>query len=66
MMAKAAKTYTSEYQISLFLNIEGEQLNIVTWNNKERTSVGSIRGLNLAVVRPTTVQLTNCSFRVDT
>jgi hypothetical protein len=28
--------------------------------------MGSIRGINLAAVRPTTIQLTNYSFRVVT
>jgi hypothetical protein len=32
--------------------------------DKEKPGIGSIRGFNLAAVRPTTVQLTNCSFRV--
>jgi hypothetical protein len=32
--------------------------------DREEPGIGSIRGLNLAAVRPTTVQLTNCSFRV--
>jgi hypothetical protein len=32
--------------------------------DKEKPGTGSIRGLNLAEVRPTAVQLTNCSFRV--
>jgi hypothetical protein len=30
----------------------------------EKPGIGSIRGLNLVAVRPTTIQLTNCSFRV--
>jgi hypothetical protein len=30
----------------------------------EKPGIGSIRGLNLEVVRPTAIQLTNCSFRV--
>jgi hypothetical protein len=34
--------------------------------DKEKPGAGSITGLNLAAVRPTTVQLTNCSFRTDT
>jgi hypothetical protein len=34
--------------------------------DKEKSAIGSIRGLNLATVRPTTVQLTNYSFRVVT
>jgi hypothetical protein len=34
--------------------------------DKEKPGIGNIRGLNLAAVRPTTVQLTNCSFRVVT
>jgi hypothetical protein len=34
--------------------------------DKEKPDIGSIRGLNLAAVRPTTVHLTNCSFRVVT
>jgi hypothetical protein len=33
---------------------------------EEEPGIGSIRGLNLEVGRPTTVQLTNCSFRVVT
>jgi hypothetical protein len=31
--------------------------------DREKPAIGSIRALNLAVVRLTTVQLTNCSFR---
>jgi hypothetical protein len=34
--------------------------------DKQNPDIGSIRGLNLAVVRPTTVQQTNCSFRIVT
>ena len=34
--------------------------------DKEKPCIGSMRGLNLAAGRPTTVQLTNCSFRVST
>jgi hypothetical protein len=34
--------------------------------DKDRAVRESIRSLNLAVVRPTVVQLTNCSFRVVT
>jgi hypothetical protein len=30
--------------------------------DKEKSGIGSIKGLNLAAVRLTTVQLTNCSF----
>jgi hypothetical protein len=30
----------------------------------KRSGIGNIRGLNLAAVRPTIVQLTNCSFGV--
>jgi hypothetical protein len=30
--------------------------------DKEKSGIGNIKGLNLAAVRPTTVQLTNCSF----
>jgi hypothetical protein len=37
----------------------------VVWD-KEKPGAGSIRGLNLAAVRPTAVQLTHCSFRVVT
>jgi hypothetical protein len=33
---------------------------------KEKLVRGSIRGLNLAGVKPTTVQMTNCSLRVVT
>jgi hypothetical protein len=32
--------------------------------DKENADLGSIRGLNLATVRPTTVQLIKHSFRV--
>jgi hypothetical protein len=32
--------------------------------DKKKPGIGSIRGLYLAAVRPTTVQLTNYSFRV--
>jgi hypothetical protein len=32
--------------------------------DKEKPGLGSIRGLNLAAVAPSTVQLTNYSFRV--
>jgi hypothetical protein len=32
--------------------------------DKEKPGIGIIRGLNLAPVRPTTVQLTDCNFRV--
>jgi hypothetical protein len=32
--------------------------------DKERPCIRSIRGLNFAVVRPTTVQVTNCHFEV--
>jgi hypothetical protein len=32
--------------------------------DKEKPGIGSIRGLNLEVVRPVTIQVTNCSFRV--
>jgi hypothetical protein len=32
--------------------------------HKEKPCTGRIRGLNLAKVRHTTVQLANCSFRV--
>jgi hypothetical protein len=32
--------------------------------DKEKPRIGSIRGLNLAAVRPTTDELTNCSFGV--
>jgi hypothetical protein len=31
--------------------------------DKEKARAGSIRGFNLAAVRPTTVQLTDYSFR---
>jgi hypothetical protein len=34
--------------------------------NKEKPGIGSIRNLNLAAVRPKTVQLTSCIFRVVT
>jgi hypothetical protein len=34
--------------------------------DKEKPGKGSVGGLNLAVVRPTTVQLTNCIFRIVT
>jgi hypothetical protein len=34
--------------------------------DKEMPGIGSIRGLNLVVVRPVNVQLTNCSFGVVT
>jgi hypothetical protein len=34
--------------------------------DKENPCIGSVRGLNMAAVRPTTVQLTNCSFIVVT
>jgi hypothetical protein len=34
--------------------------------DKEKPSIGGIRGLNLEVVRPTTVKLINSSFRVVT
>jgi hypothetical protein len=30
----------------------------------EKSGIGSKGDLNLVVVRPTTVQMTNCSFRV--
>jgi hypothetical protein len=43
------------------LNHENE-MNVVL--DKEKPGIGSIRGLNSAAVRPTTVQLTNCSFTV--
>jgi hypothetical protein len=33
---------------------------------KEQSCIGSRSGLNLAAVKSTTVQLTNCSFRVVT
>jgi hypothetical protein len=32
----------------------------------EKPGIGSLRGLNFEAVRLTTVQLTNCSFRVVT
>jgi hypothetical protein len=32
----------------------------------KKTGTGSIRGLNLAAVKPMTVQLTNCIFRIVT
>jgi hypothetical protein len=32
--------------------------------DKEKPGIGSIGGLNSAAVRPTTVQLTNCGFRI--
>jgi hypothetical protein len=32
--------------------------------DKERPCVGTVRGFNLAAVRLTTLQLTECSFRV--
>jgi hypothetical protein len=32
--------------------------------DKEKPCTGSIRGLNLAAVRPVIVPLTDCSFRV--
>jgi hypothetical protein len=35
-------------------------MNVVS--DKENPCIGSIRGLNLAAVRPTTVELTNCNF----
>jgi hypothetical protein len=34
--------------------------------DKEKPGTGSIRGLNLAAVRPTAVRLTNCTFRAVT
>jgi hypothetical protein len=34
--------------------------------DKERPGLGSVRGVNLVAVRPTTIQLTNHSFRVVT
>jgi hypothetical protein len=34
--------------------------------DKEKPGIGSIGGLHLAVARPTTVRMTNCSFRVVT
>jgi hypothetical protein len=34
--------------------------------DKEKAGIGSLRGLNSAAARPTTVQLTNRSFRVVT
>jgi hypothetical protein len=33
---------------------------------KDNPGIGSTEGLNLAAVKPTTVQLSNCSFRVVT
>jgi hypothetical protein len=33
---------------------------------QEKPGMGTIRGLNLAAVRTTIVQLTNCSFRIVT
>jgi hypothetical protein len=45
-------------------------LNCVNLNvlvlDKEKPGIGSIRGLNLAVVRPMTIQLTDCNFGVVT
>jgi hypothetical protein len=32
--------------------------------DKEKPGIGSIRCLNLAALRPTTVQMINCSFGV--
>jgi hypothetical protein len=32
--------------------------------DKEKPCIGSINGVNLESVRPTTVQLINCSFRI--
>jgi hypothetical protein len=32
--------------------------------DKEKPGIGNMRGFNLAAVRPATIQLTNCSFRV--
>jgi hypothetical protein len=34
--------------------------------DKKKLCTGSVRSLNMAVVRPTTVQLTNCSFGIVT
>jgi hypothetical protein len=34
--------------------------------DKEKPGIGNIRGLNVAAVRPTTVQQTNRSFRIVT
>jgi hypothetical protein len=31
--------------------------------DKEMSSIGSVTSLNLAVVSPTTIQVTNCRFR---
>jgi hypothetical protein len=55
------KTKLCRTQAEVILN-HVNQMYVVL--DKENRSVGSIRGLNFAAVRPTTVQLTNCSFRV--
>jgi hypothetical protein len=34
--------------------------------DKEKPGIGTIKGVILAAVRPTTVQLTDCNFRVVT
>jgi hypothetical protein len=63
--------YVYDYINELFSTQAEVILNRVNPNvyvvlDKEKFCIGSARGLNLAAVRPTTVQLTNCSFRVVT